>query len=317
MTTSKPALSAPGRGLRAAIYPLSMLLLLGAAWGLSFSLAKIVTSAGLHPVGLLMWQAGGAAAIAFSFLLARRRLGQLRWINIRYYAFCGITGFIIPSAAIYWAAPHIPAGVMSILIATSTIITYALALAIRLERLSGPRFLGIALGFAAALLIVGPRASLPEPGMAGWALVGMIAPLCYAINSLFIHRFRPHNADSHVLAFGMLICAFAIITPVALLGGMGFMPGPPWDRVDLAVIAMPTITGGALLIVFELIRVSGPVYFSMVGYPITAAGVLWGWWLFDERLGPYIWLAMALMLIGLALVNLARRQTRVNTGKNS
>ncbi len=42
----------------------------------------------------------------------------------------------------------------------------------------------------------------------------------------------------------------------------------------------------------------------MVGYPITAGGVLWGWWLFDERLGPYIWLAMALMLIGLALVNL-------------
>ena len=68
---------------------------------------------------------------------------------------------------------------------------------------------------------------------------------------------------------------------------------------------------------FELIRVSGPVYFSMVGYPLTAGGVLWGWWLFDERLGPYIWLAMALMLIGLALVNLRRRKTRENSGSNS
>jgi len=314
MTTSEPALSAPGRGIRAALYPLSMLLLLGAGWGLGFSLAKIATSAGLHPVGLLMWQAGGAAAIAFCFIVARRKLAQLRWANIRYYAFCGINGIIFPSGAIYWASPHIPAGVLTILIATSTIITYALALAIRLERLSWPRLLGIALGFAAVLLILGPRASLPEPGMAGWALVGMIAPLCYAINPLFIDRFRPLGTDSHVLAFGMLICAFAIITPVALFGGTGFMPGPPWDRVDLAVFGMPVITGCAMLIVFELIRVSGPVYFSMVGYPITAGGVLWGWYLFDERLGPYIWLALAFMLAGLTLVNLRRDTQQTNSG---
>ena len=317
MTTSEPALSAPARGIRAALYPLSMLLLLGTGWGLGFSLAKIATSAGLHPVGLLMWQAGGAAAIAFCFIVARRKLAQLRWANIRYYAFCGVNGIIFPSGAIYWASPHIPAGVLAILIATSTIITYALALAIRLERLSWPRLLGIVLGFAAVLLILGPRASLPEPGMAGWALVGMIAPLCYAVNPLFIDRFRPQNADSHVLAFGMLMCAFAFITPVALIGGAGYMPGPPWDRVDLAVFGLPLITGGAMLILFELIRVSGPVYFSMVGYPLTAGGVLWGWWLFDERLGPYIWLAMALMLIGLALVNLRRRKTRENSGSNS
>ena len=303
--------------MRAAIYPLSMLLVLGAAWGLSFSLAKIATSAGLHPIGLLMWQAGGAAAIAFAFVLARRKHGQFRWADIRYYAFCGSMGIIVPSGAIYWASPHIPAGVLAILIATSTMMTYALALIIRLERLNFPRVLGILLGFIAVLMILGSRASLPEPGMAGWTLVGMIAPLCYAVNPLFIDRFRPLGVDSHVLASGMLLCAFAIIAPVAVLGGAGFIPGPPWDRVDLAVIGMPVITGCAMLIVFELIRVSGPVYFAMVGYPITAGGVLWGWWLFDERLGTYIWLALAFMLAGLTLVNYRRKQAKETSGRNS
>lgn len=315
MTTPEPADRGPRRNIRPAIYPLSMLLLLGAAWGLSFSLAKITTSAGLHPFGLLMWQAGGAAAITFSFCLARRKLWQFRWANLRYYAFCGINGIILPSGAIYWAAPHIPVGVMVILIATSTMMTYTLALFIRLERVSWPRVIGIVLGFVAVLLILGPRTSLPEPGMAGWALVGMIAPLCYAINPLFIDRFRPPHTDSHVLALGMALSAFVIIAPVALLGGMGHMPGPPWDRVDLSVFAIPLITGGAMLIVFELIRVSGPVYFSMVGYLVTVGGVLWGWWLFDERLGPFIWLALAFMLAGLALVNLRRRETRENSGR--
>ena len=285
-------------------YPLSMLLVLGTAWGLSFSLAKIATGAGHHPFGLLMWQAGGAALIVFGFCAGRGKLGQFRRANLRYYVFCGVNGIIFPSGVIYWVSPHIPAGVLAILIATSTIVTYALALVIKLEKFHWRRVFGILLGFIAVLLILGPRASLPEPGMAGWALIGMIAPLCYAVNPLFIDRFRPIGVDSHVLAFGMLICAFAVITPVALIGGAGFIPGPPWDRVDLAVLGMPAITGCAMMIVFELIRVSGPVYFALVGYPLTAGGVLWGWYLFDERLGPYIWLALALMLAGLALVNL-------------
>ena len=109
MTAPDPAVDAHARSIRAAIYPLSMLLLLGTAWGLSFSLAKIATSAGLHPFGLIMWQAGGAAAIAFSFSLARRKLGQFRRANLRYYAFCGVNGIIIPSGVIYWVSPHIPA----------------------------------------------------------------------------------------------------------------------------------------------------------------------------------------------------------------
>ena len=315
MTTPEPAAGASARGVWATIYPLSMLLLLGTAWGLSFSLAKIASSAGIHPIGLLMWQAGGAAVITFSFTLARGKIGQFRMANLRYYGFCGTVGIILPSGAIYWAAPHIPASVLVILVATSTMVTYGLALVIRLERFRWPRVAGIVLGFVAVLLILGPRASLPEAGMAGWAMIGMIAPLCYGINPLFIDRFRPPRTDSHVLAFGMVFCAFAMIAPVALFGGMAFMPGPPWDRVDLAVFAMPVITGCAGLVVFELIRVSGPVFFSMVGYLVTAGGVLWARWLFDERLGPYIWLALALMLMGMALVNIRRSQHQENSGR--
>ena len=315
MTTPEPAHGSGERSVRATIYPLFMLLLLGTAWGLSFSLAKIATSAGIHPAGLLMWQAGGAAAITFSFSLARGKIGQLRLANLRYYVFCGTMGIILPSGAIYWVAPHIPVGVLAILVATSTMMTYGLALVIRLERFRWLRVAGVGLGFVAVLLILGLPASLPEPGMAGWAMIGMIAPLGYAINPLFINHFRPPRTDSHVLAFGMVFCAFVMIAPVALFGGTAFVPGPPWDRVDLAVIAIPVITGCAGLVVFELIRVSGPVYFSMVGYLVTGGGVLWAWWLFDERLGPYIWLALTLMLMGMALVNIPTAQPREKSGK--
>ena len=301
MTAPEPAIPAWARTSAA---PLAMLLALGVMWGLAFSFAKIATVAGAHPLGLLTWQSGGAAAIVCAACLARGRLRQLRRGHLRYFAFCGAVGIIAPSGAIYWAAPHVPAGVMAILIALATIITYALALVIRLERFHWLRATGIACGFAAVLLIVGPSASLPEPGMAGWVLVGLIAPVCYGINPLYIDRYRPAATDSQVLAFGMLVSAFAIIAPLALLSGAAYLPGPPWNRVDLAVLGLPAITGVAMLMVFELIRVAGPVYFSMVGYLVTACGVPWGMALFGERHSPWIWLALVLMFGGMALVNL-------------
>ncbi len=54
----------------------------------------------------------------------------------------------------------------------------------------------------------------------------------------------------------------------------------------------------------------------MVGYLVTAGGVLWAWWLFDERLGPYIWLALALMLMGMAMVNSPSPRPRKKSGRN-
>jgi len=42
------------------------------------------------------------------------------------------------------------------------------------------------------------------------------------------------------------------------------------------VLALPTITGLAHVVLFELIRTAGPVFFSLVNYFTTARGVIWG-----------------------------------------
>ena len=40
--------------------------------------------------------------------------------------------------------------------------------------------------------------------------------------------------------------------------------------------ALPTITGLAHVVLFELIRTAGPVFISLVDYFTTASGVIWG-----------------------------------------
>ena len=42
------------------------------------------------------------------------------------------------------------------------------------------------------------------------------------------------------------------------------------------MLALPTITGLAHVVLFELIRTAGPVFFSLVNYFTTARGVIWG-----------------------------------------
>ena len=51
-----------------------------------------------------------------------------------------------------------------------------------------------------------------------------------------------------------------------------------------------------------VINTSGPIFGSQVSYLITLFGMGWGMILFDERHSGYVWGALVLTIIGLALV---------------
>ncbi len=297
------------------LVPILFLLGLGTMWGASFSLAKIATTAGAHPLGLLLWQAAGAAVIVLSVGVARRRLRGLARRNLGYFVTCSLMTIVVPSGAVYWASPNLPAGVLAMLVATAPMITYGVALLARMEGFRSLRVAGIVLGFAAVILIVGPRGSLPSPDMAVWIALGMAAPIGYGVSNVYIAYFRPPAADSIALAAGTLTTTAALVAPVVVATGTGFGVGPPWDAVDVAVLALPTITGLARVVLFELIRTAGPVFFSLVNYFTTASGVVWGMLLFGERHSPWIWAALALMFGALALVNARPAARATNDGR--
>ncbi len=290
----------------AALAPVAILLLLGVMWGASFSLAKIARLGDVHPFALMFWQSAGGTAIIAAFAATRGRLGELRPRHMGFFLVSGLLSVVIPSTTIYWVAAAVPAGVLSMLTTIAPMLTYGFALATGLERKNPMRATGIALGFVAVALIVLPEGSLPDRAAAGWVLVGLIAPVCYAASSLFIARFRPPGASSVALAAGMLGTSALIGLPLVLATGSGYLPGNPWRVVDIAVLTIPVITGIAQIFVFKLIHMAGPVYFSQVGYFVTLAGIVWGMVLFGERPGPWIWAALALMFTGLALVNMRR-----------
>ena len=108
--------------------------------------------------------------------------------------------------------------------------------------------------------------------------------------------------DQHSSKPGLIVLEPQFPAMLALGHAYAPLPLPEWRDGAIAVhVCVSTV---AYVTYFHLVRVAGPVYFSQVGYVVTLTGILWGMIFFGERLDPAIYLATAVLLAGIALVNL-------------
>jgi drug/metabolite transporter (DMT)-like permease len=301
-------MNSSSRGARpkslAAILPFLILLIVGSGWGFGVALVKYGTTHGIPPFGYLFWMALGAGAVAFMICVIRGRLPKMTRRHLRYYFLVGGLRLAGANVIFYTAIQHIPAGVMSVVLGTSPIFTYALSLSFGIEKFFPARLIGIVCGLGAMVLFIVPSGSLPNPTMAGWTMFAILAPVLYSVANITIEKLRPSEGDSLTFAVGMLWAAALIILPVALITGDFH---PIWRQVTWAEIALFThmaINGLTFLGLFELIRRTGPTYASQITYIVTLTGVMFGIVMFGEVHSVWVWAATAMVLGGVALVNL-------------
>ena len=295
---------------RQALLPFALLLILGNLWGFAFSLAKAAATAGVPPLAYAFWQSLGGGLVVLAVCLWRRQPPRMVPRYLRYYAVTGLCGIVLPNVNMLMALAHTPAGVMSIVVTVVPLLTYAYALPFGLERFDAARAAGILLGFAGAMVLVLPRGSLPSPEMTGWVLVSFLTPVLYAITNVYSAAARPPGSASMPLACGMLLTAAAAIAPVMWASGSFHPLWPPSGPGEWAVLGQICVTSVAFILFFEIQRLSGPVYLSQVAYVVCLAGVFWGFIFFAEVHSLWVWGAGALILAGLALLNLRRRPDR-------
>src|SRR5690606_12665614 len=95
----------------------------------------------------------------------RGRLPPCDRRHLRYYAISGLLGLALPDTIFFLTVPHLPAGVLAILISFSPLFTYAFALALGDEGFSARRGAGLLAGLAGAMALLGPGPLL-GPGSA-------------------------------------------------------------------------------------------------------------------------------------------------------
>lgn len=291
--------------------PLTILFLFlcGISFSLVYSINVTATGDGIPIFAYVFWQSLGAAAIVLVLCAVFRSWPRFTWAHLKVYGLTGALNLALPYAVLSYVAQKVPSSVLGLGLTLVPILVYALALVAGLDRLRLRRVIGILAGFAGVLLVLLPRTSLPAPEMVGWVLLGLVAPLCYAVNATIIALMRPPATGSLPLGFGLL-AASAVYGLVAMLAsGQAWAFPAPWSPADWAtLLAMPN-NAISYVLVFEIIRRAGPVVFSTTNYIATLACMGFGIWFFGDRPSVWIWAALALMFLGLFLVNFPGRLT--------
>lgn len=275
---------------------------MGTAWGLSFSLGKLAVEHGAKPFGISQFQVMFSGIILLIITLARRKplrdmRGKLGFIFI-----VALLGAAIPNVLFYHAAPHVPAGVLSITVALIPLMTYGFSIPLKRERFSVIRVVGLVFGVIAICFIALPENSLPDRAALPWILLACISALCYAIENIILGFKSAITVGPIRLAMGMNLMAAAALLPFAFMTDSIFVPSFPPQTVDFAVLGLGLITVVAYTMFVMSVAMFGSVFASQVGYLVTLAGVFWGILIFDESHSLWIWLSLATMIIGLALV---------------
>ncbi len=287
--------------------PLLMMLAVGTLWGLTFSFAKAASEAGIGPLAYGFWQTTGAGGVVLLVCLVRRERPRLDRRHLVYYITCGFLSLAVPNLILQTVIGHVPAGVAAIVVTTVPLLTYALAMAAKLDVFLIRRALGLIVGLAGALLLVVPEASLPEPAMVGWVAFGFVAPLFYAMGNVYVAARRPAS-PALPLAAGMLWGAAFWQTPVILATDSFQMLTIPFSFGEWSVLGQIAVSSLASILYFEIMRRAGPVYFSQVAYVVTLTAILWAMAIFGERHSWLVWAAAALIASGVALVNWRKKR---------
>ncbi|MEM1386580.1 MAG: DMT family transporter [Pseudomonadota bacterium] len=279
-----------------------VLALCGAGWGLTVPLNKIAVSTGYGHFGLIFWQLVIGAAFLSLIIRLRGKSLAITWPQAAFCVVIALTGTVLPNAASYYAAARLPAGVMALVIALVPMFAFPVALLMRNEPFAMLRMFGLLFGAAAVALLIGPAASLPDPAMALFIPIALIAPFFYGIEGNVVAKLGTRGLDPIQLLCAASWIGALIALPLALGSGQFIDPRPPWGAPDRALMATALIHATVYSAYVWLVSRAGAVFAAQVAYLVTGFGIAWSITLLGERYSGYIWAALALLFAGLFLV---------------
>lgn len=280
-----------------------VLLFLGLGWGLTQPLGKIATSSGHLPFGLIFWQLVICVGVLGAICLPRGRGLVFTRASLRFYLVVAALGTLIPNATFYLSIARLPSGVMSMLISAVPMIAFPIAMLLGMERFGWARLAGLVLGLVAVGLLAAPGAALPDPAMVAFLPIALIGPFCYALEGLFVARYGMAGMDPVQAMFGASVTGMVLCLPVALATGQFFDPFADFGRAEAALVGSSMIHAVIYAAYVWLAFRAGAVFASQCSYIVTGAGIFWAMALLGERFPPSLWLALVLLLCGVALVS--------------
>lgn len=279
---------------------LKWIYLLGLAliWGSSFILIK----KGL--IGLSALQVGSLRIIfaaIFLLLIGFKSLSKIPKEKWKFIAMTSMFGTFVPAFLFALAQTEIDSSVSSILNSLTplnTLILGALVFGVSFER---RQIWGVFVGLVGSVLLVLNGAMNHPDQNYYYAILVIIASVCYAINVNLIKRFLSDLSPLSITTGNFLVLLFPSLTILYL---SGFSDVVHVEKVQQAVLFIMILgvlgTGIANILFFKLIQMSSPVFATSVTYLIPVVAFFWGL-LDNEMLTPVQFFGAFIILIGVYL----------------
>jgi drug/metabolite transporter (DMT)-like permease len=281
-----------------------LLLFLSLLWGASFFYAAVALTE-LPPFTIVLLRVAIAALILHIVL---RVVGvRFPWDSKSWRAFfgMGLLNNAIPFCLIVWGQTHVASGLASILNATTPFFTVVIAHVLTAdERLSRNRLLGVVIGLAGVVVLIGPQAlsGLGKDVAGQLAIIG--AAISYAFAGVFGRRFRPMGIPAMATAAGQVTASSLLILPVALLVDRPWDLAMPGTAVSLAILGTALLsTALGYVVYFRLLASAGAVNLLLVTFLIPPSAIILGGLLLGEHLQATDFAGMALIGLGLAAID--------------
>ena len=295
MTTARPSMTVTEWGL---------LLLLSVIWGGSFFFTGVAVRE-LPPLTIVAARVGLAALALHSVVrLSGKHMPTSPKIWLGFLGM-GLLNNILPFSLIVWAQTHIESGLASILNATTPLFGVVVAhLLTRDEKMTGNRLSGVLVGFAGVAVMIGPS-SLSQLGQDLLAQIAILcAALSYAFAGVYGRRFRLWGLSPMVTACGQLTASSVVMLIFAMAFDHPWTLPAPSAATIAAVIAIALIsTALAYVIFFRILASAGATNIMLVTFLIPVSAIILGAVFLGERLAPQDFAGMAIILLGLALID--------------
>ncbi|WP_128564152.1 DMT family transporter [Methylobacterium crusticola] len=271
-------------------------------WATGFVVARLVAPHA-EPLTFLSLRYAGTVAVLSGLALAAGARWPAGWRGWRDALLAGVLLQGIYLDGVFWAVHRgLPAGIAALVTSLQPLLTAIVAGPLLGERVSARRWLGIAVGFLGAGLVLAPKLGAASGGFPPEALaVCFCATVAITFGTLWQKR-TAAAVDLRTNAAVQFIGAAVLTVPLALLTESGrfdptlpVLAGLAWAVLGLSV--------GGILILLALIRRGAVAGVAALFYLVPPVSAAMAFAMFGETLAPVQVLGMLVAVAGVAIAS--------------
>ena len=280
----------------------AMLVVLSAIWGGSFYFFAVIIKE-LPVFTIVFFRVFLASAALWAFLLLTRQTVSITSTMWKNFFLMGFFNNVIPFSLIVWGETKVAPGLAAVLNATTPFFSVIVAhLSTQNEKLTWNRMAGALVGLSGVAALVGFDAmkNLGSDLVYQLAIVG--ASISYGICTIFGRRLA--GIPPLVSSASQTAASSLMLLPLMFFIDQPQHLNMPSTNVLVSLLALALLcTATAYVIFFNIVKRAGMTNVTLVTFLVPVSAMMLGALFLNEQISTRHFLGMAVIGIGLALID--------------